>query len=90
MDGAQWAWMIHVGPGVKMRDLGLHQPRLILDCERQNVQDPLLLPCELRRTALVEWLEAFDVSMHGFPETSRPGAIDVPPDGWAEAPCTGT
>jgi len=80
--GAQWAWMIHVGSGVSMREFERHMPALVLACEASASTDPRLVPREHRGDApAFEWFATVDVSMHGFPQTSRPGAIDVLPDG---------
>jgi len=81
VDGARWAWMIHVGRDVLMRELERHLPTLVLTCERHAAKHPRLVPYEHRRSAAFEWFDASDISMHGFPETTRPGAIDVLPDG---------
>lgn len=79
--GAQWAWMVHVGAGVVMRDLERHLPTLVLACEGAGARDPRVLPVDERLSEAGQWFANCDVSMHGFPETSRPGAIDVLPDG---------
>lgn len=81
VEGASWAWMIHVGSGVVMRDFERHLPTLVLACEEEKVRDPRLLSYERRHHEAREWLSRVDVSMHGFPESNRPGAIDVLPDG---------
>lgn len=80
VDGAKWAWVVHVGPGVMMRDFGRHLPALVLMCERHGVRDPRLVPYELCQAEAFKWLATSNISMHGFPETTRPGAIDVLPD----------
>jgi hypothetical protein len=80
--GARWAWMIHVGAGVSMREFERHLPTIVLACEAREATDPRLVPHEHRGDgAAFRWLASVDVSMHGFPQTSRPGAIDVLPDG---------
>jgi hypothetical protein len=81
VEDGRWAWMVHVGRGVVMRDLERHLPTLVLNCERAGTPDPRALPNEHRDDEAFRWLCSCDVSMHGFPETSRPGAIDVLPDG---------
>ncbi|MGH9164988.1 MAG: hypothetical protein ACRDZW_05675 [Acidimicrobiales bacterium] len=81
VDGAKWAWMIHVGRGVVMRDLQRHLPTLVLTCERHGATDPRRLPFEHSESEAFEWLASSDLSLHGFAETNRPGAIDVLPDG---------
>jgi hypothetical protein len=81
VEGATWAWMIHIGHEVIMRDLKQHLPTLVLTCESCGSPDPLLVPSEFRQNAAFCWLRSNEVSMHGFAETSRPGAIDVLPDG---------
>lgn len=81
VDGVSCAWMIHVGSGVVMRVLERHLPTLVLACEGQGVSEPRLLAYEHRHSEAFEWLGEADVSMHGFAETSRPGAIDVLPNG---------
>lgn len=80
--GARWAWMAHVGAGVAMREFERHLPALVLACEASGATDPRLVPREYRGdTGAFDWFARVDVSMHGFPQTSRPGAIDVLPDG---------
>lgn len=79
--GAQWAWMVHVGHGVLMRDLARHLPTLVLTCERTGATDPRLVPYEDRQADAFDWLDEASVSMHGTPNSGRPGAIDVLPDG---------
>lgn len=81
VEGAQWAWMIHVGRGVVMREFERHLPTLVLTCETSSATDPRFIPYNRRRGDSFEWFDSADVSMHGFPQTSRPGAIDVLPDG---------
>jgi hypothetical protein len=81
VDGSKWAWMVHVGRGVAMRDLGRHLPILVETCERHAARDPRLVPHAHRQVEAFEWFATSELSMHGFPETSRPGAIDVLPDG---------
>ncbi len=81
VDESTWAWMIHVGKGVLMRDLERHLSALVLTCERHRVDDPRRLPFEHRQTEAFAWFGAANISMHGFAETSRPGSIDVLPDG---------
>lgn len=81
--GATWAWMVNVGPAVDMRSLHEHIVDLVLTCERLDVNTPddaLVAPREA-----FAWYEQNDVSMHGFPETNRPGAIDVLPHGFGGA-----
>jgi hypothetical protein len=74
--------MIHVGAGVSMREFERHLPTIVLACEAREATDPRLVPHEHRGDgAAFRWLASVDVSMHGFPQTSRPGAIDVRPDG---------
>lgn len=87
VEGAQWAWMVHVGSGVAMREFERYLPMLVRACERSSATDPRLLPHDLQRCEAFEWFEGADVSMHGFPQTSRPGAIDVLPDGGGGAVC---
>jgi hypothetical protein len=81
VDESTWAWMIHVGSGVVMRDLERHLSALVLACERNRVDDPRRLPAEYRQTEPFAWFSGANVSMHGFAETSRPGSIDLLPDG---------
>lgn len=81
VEGSTWAWMVHVGRDVVMRDLGRHLPTLIRTCESHGASDPRRLPGEHRQTDAFDWLDESAVSMHGFSETNRPGAIDVLPEG---------
>ncbi len=81
VDGSKWAWMIHVGGGVAMRAFALHLPVLVLTCEEHGVTDPSLVLHDDREAEAFQWFAASDLSMHGFPQKSRPGAIDVLPDG---------
>lgn len=78
--GARWAWMIHVRYA-SLDELERHLATVILTCEHQGVTDPRRLPREHRRSAAFAWFEASDVAIHGFPDTNRPGAIDVLPGG---------
>lgn len=79
VSGALWAWMIHVGAGVEMRDLRRHLSTLVLACERDGVADPRLMLYEAGGNEAFRWLSRSAVAMHGFAKTSRPGAIDVLP-----------
>ncbi len=79
--GARWAWMIHVGNGVAMRDLKRHLTDLVLTSERSGATDPHLVPYEEQQVDAFHWFAENDVSMHGIPESRRRGAIDVLPDG---------
>lgn len=79
--GARWAWMIHVGDRVVMRDLERHLPSLVLTSERFGVPDPRLVPYEKQQVEAFRWLEKNAVSMRGIPESRRQGEIDVLPDG---------
>lgn len=81
VEGSRWAWMLHVGRHVVMRDLELHLPTLVLTCESEGVADPRRISYEHREVEAFQWFAASDLSMHGFPDTNRPGAIDVLPDG---------
>lgn len=81
IEGARWAWMVHVGQGTVMRDLKRHLPTLVLTCERYGTSDPRTLPYEFRDMEAFRWLSATDVSIHGFSQTTRPGSIYVLPDG---------
>ncbi len=81
VEGSSWAWMVHVGQGVVMRELERHLPTLVLECERQSVRDPRGLPRDGTSAEALAWLASCNVSFHGLPETSRPGSIDVLPDG---------
>ncbi|MCA1703519.1 MAG: hypothetical protein LC808_09780 [Actinobacteria bacterium] len=81
VEGSRWAWMVHVGRGVVMRDLERHLPTLVRTCERLGATDPRRVPDLHRRLGAFDWLDESDVSMHRFRETNRPGAIDVLPDG---------
>lgn len=81
VEGAAWAWMVHVGPGVVMRDLERHLATLVLACERQRARDPRLLRGDDCDREAIEWFASSNLSMHGFADTNRPGAIDVLPDG---------
>ncbi len=85
VEGATWAWMIHVGRGVTMRELERHLPTLVLTCEMRGSADARAVPYEFRQDEAFRWLGSSDVSMHGFAETSRPGAIDVLPAGGSGA-----
>jgi hypothetical protein len=79
--GATWAWMVHVGTGVVMRDLERHLPTLVLTCEAIGARNPRLVAYEHQGLDAFEWLSSSNVSMHGFPSKKRPGAIDVLPEG---------
>lgn len=81
VEGSTWAWMVHVGRGVVMRDLERHLPTLIRTCESRGADDPRRVPYEYRQPEAFEWLDESDVSIHGFSKTNRPGVIDVLPDG---------
>lgn len=81
VDGTEWAWLIHVGAGVSIRDLERHLPALVLACEQHGASEPGLVPFEHRRQEAFAWLSASEVSKHGSPRTNRPGAVDVLPDG---------
>lgn len=81
VDGSKWTWMVHVGRGVVMRDFERHLATLVLACERHGVMDPRLVLYEYRQLEAFQWFAASDLSMHAFPETNRPGAIEVLPDG---------
>ena len=81
VDGSSWAWIIHVGRGVIMRDLERHLSALVLACEQAGAADPRRIPFSQRQNHAFEWFDESDISMHGFRETSSPGAIDVLPDG---------
>ncbi len=87
VDGSNWAWMVHVGRGVAMRDLVRHLPALVLTCEDHGATEPRLVPYEHRQVEAFEWFATSNLSIHGFPGTSRPGAIDVLPDGGGGAVC---
>jgi len=39
VDGARWAWMVHVEPSVSMRELAKHLPELVRTCERLGVSE---------------------------------------------------
>ncbi len=86
VEGATWAWIVHAGPGVLMRDLRRHLPALVLGCERAGVGDPRALRHEKPDEA-ARWLALSDIRMYGFPETSRPGQIDVLPNGGGGTVC---
>ena len=58
VDGARWAWMVHVGRGVLMRELEHHLPTLIRLCERHGVTDPRRVPYRLHgQSTAFEWLD---------------------------------
>lgn len=40
VDGARWAWMVHVEPSVSMGELAEHLPELVRTCERLGVHEP--------------------------------------------------
>lgn len=79
--GARWAWMIHVGDRVVMRDLERHLPSLVLMSERLGVPDPRLVPYEEQQVEAFRWFDKNAVSMCGIPESRRHGKIDMLPDG---------
>jgi integrase len=66
-----------------MRDLERHLPTLVLTCERHGARDPRLVSHEYPDKEAFEWFAASAISIHGYPETKRPGAVDVLPDGGA-------
>lgn len=78
---ATWSWVIHVGDGVLIRDLKKYLPILVIACEKQGVSDPHSASPGKREREAFEWFFESNISMHGFPETNRPGAIDVLPNG---------
>lgn len=79
--GSTWAWIVHVGRGVMMRDLERHLPTLVITCERHGASDPRLVSHEYPDKEAFDWFAASAISIHGYPETKRPGAVDVLPDG---------
>lgn len=81
--GARWAWLVYFGAGVSMRALKQNLATLVTSCEAHSATDPRLVPYAHRQDAAFEWFDqsASAVSMHGFPDTKRPGAIDVLPGG---------
>lgn len=79
--GSSWAWMVHVGSGVVMRDLERHLPTLVLTSEAFGASEPHLVPYEHQSVKAFEWFASSNVSIHGFPGHRRPGTIDVLPDG---------
>lgn len=81
VEGSKWAWMLHVGGDVVMRDLERHLPALVLTCERESVSDPRLISYAHREIEAFQWFADSDLSMHGFADTNRPAAIDVLPEG---------
>jgi hypothetical protein len=78
--GGRWAWVVCVGAGVSMRKLAEHLPELVLTCERLGIPSPELVAGDEGRAPAFRWVESCDVRIHGFPETSRPGAVDVLPN----------
>jgi hypothetical protein len=82
VDGAKWAWHISHGHSLRMNELEEHLADLVLTCEALGVTSP----DEARLgSAAFDWYEDADVRMHGFPESNRPGAMDVVPKGFGGA-----
>lgn len=79
--GARWAWIINVGPPVSLDQLRVRIDELVLTCERLGATDPGQIFTVERRSPAFRWLDENDVSMFGSPNTTRPGAIDVLPNG---------
>lgn len=77
--GSTWEWRVR-GRGV-LRRLERHSATLVGACESHGVTDPWDLPPENHASEAFEWFADSGFSMRGFPETKRPGAIYVLPDG---------
>jgi hypothetical protein len=80
--GARWAWHGWIPPGASVRQFETHLPVVVIACERENViaPDALGVVHGEERNAK-DWFISNSVRLHGFPETSNPGAIWVIPDG---------
>ena len=84
--GARWAWCVWCGPDTRLDALRIHLDSLVLSCEAIGVTTPDEVPWEHRAgSPAFEWVAEADLSMHGFPESKRPGAIDVLPRGGSGA-----
>lgn len=81
VEGAAWAWMVHVGDGVDLRDLAKHLPVLIRECEEIGVTDPRQVRGARTQSVAHTWLDGVDVRFHGYPTSRRHGAVDVLPAG---------
>lgn len=81
VNGAQWAWMVYVEPSVSLRELAEHLSDLVLTCERLGVPSPERVGEDANDRPSFRWLEGADLRLHGFPNSGRPGAIDVLPGG---------
>ena len=77
VDGARWAWDVRVSPKTSMNGLREHLPALLLACEAQGVREPDIAEIPPGDEAAFRWYRHSKVSIMGFPETNRPGAIDV-------------
>lgn len=82
VSGATWAWAAWCGSALNMNEFRRHLASLVLTCEQHGVTDPDQVPrwAQLDRAAF-DFLENAPVTLKGFPETNRPGAIDVLPEG---------
>lgn len=79
--GARGAWTVLVGDGVDLRVLRRHLRSIVLTSESSGDFDPRRVPFDERQNEAFQWLQRANVSMVGVAATSRPGAIDVLPDG---------
>lgn len=83
MPAAQWTWILSYSPETDFREVRCHLEDLVVLCERHTVVKPRLLPWDVQETsAAVQWYEERSgCSLHGLPEASRHGVVDVLPRG---------
>lgn len=82
IEGSRWAWMVHrSGRSISVKNLMRHLPRLTEIAEASGCTDMRLLQYgQHRGDSAVVWLRNTGITIHGFPETSNPGAVYLMPD----------